>query len=80
MVRAYREESGNVGRAWMSDKYKRLDNVEVASGCFPSSTSSTDVEFHQAAITDTKLYIRATFPRIEPRSRWATSCAGAWRS
>lgn len=66
MVRAYREDAGNVGRAWMSDKYKRLDNIEVAKRLLPEFDKlGTDVEFHQAAITDTKLYIRATFPKIE---------------
>lgn len=54
------------GRAWMSDKFRRLDNIEIARTLLPEFENlGTPVEFHQAAVTDTRLYIRALFPRIE---------------
>jgi len=66
MVRAYREDSGNVGRAWLSPGYRRLDNVEIAKTLLPEFENlGTPVTFHQAAVSDTKLYIRALFPGIE---------------
>lgn len=66
MVRAYQEDGGNVGRAWLSPGYRRLDNVEIAKTLLPEFENlGTPVEFHQAAISDTKLYIRALFPGVE---------------
>ncbi len=54
------------GRAWMSDKFRRLDNIEIARTLLPEFENlGMPVEFHQAAITDTRLYIRALFPTIE---------------
>lgn len=54
------------GRAWMSDKFRRLDNMEIARTLLPEFENlGTPVEFHQAAVTDTRLYIRALFPSIE---------------
>lgn len=54
------------GRAWMSDKFRRLDNMEIARTLLPEFDNlGTQVEFHQAAVTDTRLYIRALFPQIE---------------
>lgn len=54
------------GRAWMSDKFRRLDNMEIARTLLPEFENlGVPVEFHQAAVTDTRLYIRALFPTIE---------------
>jgi hypothetical protein len=59
-------DSPMTGRAWMSDKFRRLDNMEIARTLLPEFENlGTPVEFHQAAITDTRLYIRALFPGIE---------------
>jgi len=67
MVRGLTNPDGPMtGRAWMSDKFRRLDNMEIARTLLPEFDNlGTDVEFHQAAITESKLYIRATFPAIE---------------
>lgn len=59
-------ESPMTGRAWMSDKFRRLDNMEIARTLLPEFENlGMPVEFHQAAVTDTRLYIRALFPTIE---------------
>ena len=68
MVRGYTNDGTDVltGRAWMSDKFLRLDNIEIARTLLPEFDGlGTQVQFHQAAITDTRLYIRALFPQIE---------------
>jgi hypothetical protein len=60
------EDAPMTGRAWMSDRFRRLDNMEIARTLLPEFENlGTPVEFHQAAVTDTKLYIRALFPAIE---------------
>ena len=69
MIRAYTEEGSTtaaIGRAWLSPGYRRLDNVEVAKTLLPEfETLGMPVEFHQAAVSDTKLYVRALFPTVE---------------
>jgi hypothetical protein len=66
MIRGYRAGSGEaLGRAWLSDTYRRLDNIEVARQLLPEFDElDTEVQFHHAAITDTRLYIRAVFPQM----------------
>ena len=68
LVRGLRNGEGEAmtGRAWMSDKFRRLDNMEIARTLLPEFENlGMPVEFHQAAITDTRLYIRALFPNLE---------------
>ena len=66
MIRARRGEGLPTGRAWLSDRYRRLDNIEIATKLLPEfARLGTDVEFHNAAITDTRFYLRATFPSME---------------
>ena len=65
LVRAYKGEP-EVARAWLSDRYRRLDNIEIATKLLPVFDKlGTEVTFHNAAITDTKFYVRALFPRME---------------
>jgi Domain of unknown function (DUF932) len=54
------------GRAWLSDRYRRLDNIEIAVNLLPEfETLATPVTFHNASISDSKFYLRAVFPRME---------------
>ena len=65
LVRAYEGEP-QVGRAWLSDRYRRLDNIEIAKRLLPElGDLGQEVTFHNAAITDTKFYVRALFPRMQ---------------
>jgi hypothetical protein len=67
MIRGLTNPTGDMtGRAWMSDKYRRLDHMEIARTLLPEFDGlGTPVEFHQAAVTDQRLYIRALFPKLE---------------
>ena len=52
-------------RAWLSDRYRRLDNIEIARKLLPEfDRLSEEVVFHNASVTDEKFYLRATFPRL----------------
>jgi hypothetical protein len=65
LVRAYKGEP-EIGRAWLSDRYRRLDNIEIALKLLPEFDKlGQEITFHNAAITDTKFYLRAVFPRME---------------
>jgi len=59
------EDGSGTGRAWLSDRYRRLDNIEVAKRIFPVFDDVAGLEFHQAQLTDTKFYLRAVLPRMQ---------------
>jgi len=67
MIRGLTNPSGNMtGRGWMSDRFRRLDHIEIARTLLPEFDNlGTEVQFHQAAVTEQRLYIRALFPALE---------------
>jgi hypothetical protein len=66
LIRARRDEESSVGRAWLSDRYRRLDNIEVAYKLLPELNKiGSQWEIHNASISDTKFHFRATFPNME---------------
>lgn len=66
MIRGYTNgDDVLLGRAWLSDRYRRLDHIEIAKTLLPEFESiGTPVEFHNAAVTEDRLYLRATFPKM----------------
>jgi hypothetical protein len=68
MIRGYTQEDGGAplqGRAWLSDRYRRLDHIEIAKTLLPEFESlGTEVQFHNAAVTEDRMYLRATFPQM----------------
>lgn len=61
MVRAL----GTTARAFLSDRYRRLDNIDLIESLFPLFADIDGLTFHQAAITDERLYLRAVLPTLE---------------
>ena len=58
MIRGYEKDDGALllGRAWLSDRYRRLDHIEIAKTLLPEFESiGTEVEFHNAAVTEDRL-------------------------
>jgi hypothetical protein len=68
MIRGYQDDDGGaplLGRAWLSDRYRRIDHIEIAKTLLPEFENlGTEVEFHNAAVTEDRLYLRATFPKM----------------
>jgi len=67
MLRGFRPEGTQrhgTGRAFVSAGYKRLDYIEIARNIFPVFKDVPGLTFHQAQITDTKLYLRAVLPGL----------------
>lgn len=58
-----RELRGNV-RALLSDKYKTIDNSEILTAASPV-LRDMDIMFRSANITDERMYLQFTFPRME---------------
>lgn len=61
MVRTLRGDA----RAFLSDRYRRIDNEQIAEAALPALLESGQIEVVSSEITDTKMYIQARFPRLE---------------
>jgi len=57
-------------RAFLSDKYQRIENEEIAATVLPILLDAgQDVKIQATAITSTRMYIKATFPGIQGEVR-----------
>ncbi len=53
-----------VARAFLSSRYRRIDNYEVSSAVLPIIGEIPDARFESCEITDTKMYIKVVNPRL----------------
>jgi hypothetical protein len=51
-------------RAFLSDRYRRIDNWDVLKVVHPILSEMPDVRFESCEITESKMYLRAILPRI----------------
>jgi len=51
-------------RAFLSDRYRRLDNEQVAAVALPAITSVSNAVLLSSHVTDRKLYLKTLFPDI----------------
>jgi hypothetical protein len=52
-------------RAFLSERYKRIDNLQIIEAVMPIIGRLPDVRFESCQITDNKMYIKAVNPRLE---------------
>ena len=52
-------------RAFLSDRYRRLDNEEIAESLLPILGEIPEVRFESCELTDTRMYIKAVAPRVQ---------------
>lgn len=52
-------------RAWLSDRYKPRDNWFVINAIAPTLQQHDDLEINSKSLSDTRMYLQVTFPRIE---------------
>lgn len=62
--RMIRTLDGNA-RAFLSDKYNRIENEEIANMVLPSLLEQQSVKIVSCAITETRMYIKAVFTNIQ---------------
>ncbi|MBT3401662.1 MAG: DUF932 domain-containing protein, partial [Rhodospirillaceae bacterium] len=62
--RMVRTLDGNA-RAFLSDRYRRIDNEDVAEMALPVLMDVPDLQVASAEVTERKLYIKAVFPRVQ---------------
>lgn len=67
MVRTldYGDGAGQVARALLSDRYRRIDNLEIASAVLPLFAGNPDVEVMSAEVTTEKIYLKIVNHRLE---------------
>ena len=60
---------GDSARAFLSDRYRTLDNYELSEALFPI-LAEKEVEIVSADITETKMYIKVVDPKLKGRVDW----------
>ena len=60
---------GGVARAFLSDRYMRVENEQIAEVALPILAEIPDVRFESCAITETNMYIKAVAPRLQGEVR-----------
>lgn len=62
--RMVRTLDGNA-RAFLSDRYRRIDNEDVAETVLPILLEPQEVRIASCEVTDRRLYLKAVFPKVE---------------
>ena len=62
---ATRIERVAVARALLSARYRRIDNIEIATDVLPLFAGQADMTIASSAITDTRLYLKIVNTRLE---------------
>ena len=52
-------------RAVLSERYRRLDNYDLAENVLPILQRLADARFESVELTDTKMYLKVVTPRVE---------------
>ncbi|HRU99912.1 MAG TPA: DUF932 domain-containing protein, partial [Ruminococcus sp.] len=65
MVRTLDYGSGQVARALLSDRYRRIDNLEIASAVLPLFAGQDGMEVMSCEVTENKLYLKIVNHRLE---------------
>ncbi len=63
MLRTF-DNGEKIARAFLSDKYRPLDNFDLATSIIPK-LRAVNCEVHSSEITEKRLYIQASTPRLE---------------
>ena len=65
MVRTLDYGSGQVARALLSDRYRRIDNLEIASAVLPLVAGQDGMEVMSCEVTENTLYLKIVHHRLE---------------
>ena len=65
MIRSMDYGNGRVARALLSDRYRRIDNLEVATAVLPLFAGQEGMEVISSAVTEQKLFIKILNRRLE---------------
>src|SRR5699024_609475 len=65
MIRTMDYGGGRVARALLSDRYRRIDNMEIASAVLPLFAGSDQYEVVSSEVTENRLYLKIVNRRME---------------
>ena len=65
MVRSMDYGFGRVARALLSDRYRRIDNLEIASAVLPLFAGQEGMEVMSCEVTENRLYLKVVNHRLE---------------
>lgn len=54
-----------VARAFLSNRYRRIDNLQIAEAVLPIIGEMPDARFESCQITDSRMYLKVVNPRLE---------------
>ena len=65
MIRSMDYGFGRVARALLSDRYRRIDNLEIASAVLPLFAGKEGMEVMSCEVTESRLYLKIVNHRLE---------------
>ena len=65
MVRTLDYGNGQTARALLSDRYRRIDNLEIASAVLPLFAGNPDIQVISSEVTESKLYLKILNTKLE---------------
>ena len=65
MIRSMDYGFGRVARALLSDRYRRIDNLEIASAVLPLFAGQEGMEVMSCEVTENRLYLKVVNHRLE---------------
>ena len=65
MIRSMDYGAGRVARAFLSDRYRRIDNLEVATAILPLFAGKEEMEVVSCEVTENRLHIKIVNHRLE---------------
>ena len=65
MIRTMDYGAGRMARALLSDRYRRIDNMEIASAVLPLFAGSDQYEVVSSEVTENRLYLKIVNRRLE---------------
>ena len=69
MVRSMDYGSGQVARALLSERYRRIDNMEIATSVLPLFVGNDQYEVMSCEVTENRLYLKVVNHRLEMEVR-----------
>ena len=65
MIRSMDYGNGMVARALLSDRYRRIDNMEIASAVLPLFAGKEEMEVISCEVTENRLYLKIVNHKLE---------------
>ncbi|MCD8110259.1 MAG: DUF945 domain-containing protein [Clostridiales bacterium] len=65
MVRSFKQGGGRLARALLSERYRRIDNMEIATAVLPLFAGSDEYEVMSCEVTENRLYLKIVNHRLE---------------